>query len=231
MFKKTPDLVKYPNLEPGDEIRDPYLDGDEVFVRFLAWLVFGFCIMAIPAMILDIGGRDDNEHPFSLPAGITALNGYNYMTPLESRIKPEEICWGNGVGASKPVLTNKDILVQGKLVRYIECSEEQTFSTSFPKEASMNFGDALLIVWSKWYFWPILVLWTLAWLPWTYIYKARHNRNWRKAILSRKIEANKDIEEQRLREIAAAYANDQISRDEYDNGIERAYMAGVPKTA
>ncbi len=175
-------------------------------------------------VIYDIGGRDSREHPYSLPASVQQVKDYLFITDSGSSIKPDDLCW-TALNPNMPAIDTVRKL-SGNAGTLVVCNYSQDFNPKYPKRESVDFGAATLLTFDDWYFWAIVAA-ASALFCWPSARHVKYLSNRRKYNAFQK-QIQLGIEEQRMREIAAAYARYEISLEEYDAGLERAYLAGVP---
>ena len=207
-----------------------------------AWLwVFAIvCSLTffILVMVFDGEGRKPWHHPNSLPSSVAQIDEQTYII-LDEQISPSAICRGSA-GDSSTAVIEASARVRNLDGLFVRCAREQTFNDR--RVGSYDFSTAVQkVATHPAFIGGSVVLFLICLLPgladMRVAQKARKrwNRDQKNARIfeaeeaAKKAEATRNIEEQRLRELTAAFARCEISTEEYDVALSRAYGLGVPR--
>jgi hypothetical protein len=210
--------------QPSDHewIQNQFADSESV-PKFIFLGVALLITIITWSMIADIGGRSEREHPYPLPSTVVRLGKQEYILQPGAKTRPEDVCWGNGGQYGKRVERVHKFGGQ----TYVRCGENQKFGVK-QTYVSKNYGQALAEIFTSLWFWGITALGFVLCLPWfCWSFRLRWKR-WERWEAKEKIKIEYDLEEQRLREVVKAFARCDIDIEEYDAGLQRAYLAGVP---
>jgi hypothetical protein len=214
------------------EPREPGIEGEDWIVFTGAILVGAALLLSfVWAIVYDTGGRLQTQHVGPVPSGVTQLSDTAYLVGWSSGVLPEQFCQTNvneDQGTPRGYKTRRRI---PKLeADYVQCVYAQSFGISPKEPESKNLGEGFLNIWSQWWFWTgVGCFFFFVVIPWRWEWYKLQMMRWKRVQREREAIATYNMEEQKLREIVAAYSRYELSDSEYESGLERAYMAGVPK--
>jgi uncharacterized membrane protein len=194
-----------------------------------AWLLFWLALALLTTLfwvgIYDGMGRKPWHHTGPLPESVGQIDPQTYI--LNGKTDPNDICIGGSTGLGDPTI-DKLAHIRGIDGVYLRCSREQTWNDHRAK--SVNFAHSIgPVVTNPIYISIIGGSLLIFGLPALLVLERNLLRVMR-AKRRKKEEAKTeyDVAERMLRELTAAFARCDISREEYEAGIARADAAGVP---
>lgn len=186
------------------------------------WFTGLVCVAAIALLIsagvIDVGGRNKEDHVGPVPAGVSEISADTYLIARSSAAAPESICLGHYQSHKAIEKVLRPEALEGAL--YVRCNKRQTWDST--KGPSPNYGEGMTRTLSSpaWYapVGALLLLWTVT--------SGVALRRDALATRRQREKVHMDLEQER-RELRAAWAKDQIDDTTFHLKMDKLYGKGL----